>query len=233
MSGPGGMVTKRDKRRETRRDQYQQRQAERQAERKRQLRQQQIKKYSLIGGGIILVLLLVLGISQLVAHGNSAQTGQGLKPATGQTVDGLQCLSQQGGALHHHQYLDLYINGKQVTAQPGVGLVNSSGCLYPLHVHDGEPNIIHNESDQAGTTFTLGQFFDIWGMPLSKTQVSTDKVDSTHSLVIKLVDNSGKVTTYTGDPRNLPLVDEQTIYILYNSPNVALKPYTDWANLGE
>jgi len=229
------MVTKRDQRRESRRDQYQRRQAERQVERQRKIRQQRIKKYGLIGGGIVLVLLLVLGVSQLVAHGSPSGSATGLnaQPATGQTVDGLQCLSAQGGALHIHQYLDLYINGKQVTVNPGIGIVDSANCLYPLHVHNGEPNVIHNESNQQNVSFTMGQFFDIWGVKLSSSQIGTYKVDSAHQLVIKLIDKNGAVTTYTGNPYDIPLGDNETIYMLYNSPNVPLKPYTDWQNLGQ
>lgn len=229
------MVTKRDQRRESRRDQYQRRQVERQVERQRKLRQQRIKKYGLIGGGIVLVLLLVLGISQLVAHSSpgGSTTGLNAHPATGQTVDGMQCLSAQGPGLHIHQYLDLYINGKQVTANPGIGLVDSANCLYPLHVHNGEQNVIHNESNQQNVSYTLGQFFDVWGVKLSSAQIGTYKVDSAHPLIIKLIDKSGKVTTYTGNPYDIALGDQETIYILYNSPNVPIKPYTDWQNLGE
>ena len=235
MSGPGGMVTKRDQRRESRRDQYQRRQAERQAERKRALRQQQMRRYGLIGGGIVLVALLILGISQFVIRGNqnSPTTGLDAHPATGQTVDGMQCLSAQGVALHIHQYLDLYINGKQVTVNPGIGIVNSANCLYPLHVHNGEPNVIHNETSQQNVSYTLGQFFDVWGVKLSSGQIGNYKVDSSHRLVIKLIDKSGAVTTYTGNPYNIQLGDEETVYLLYNSPNVPIKPYTDWQNLGE
>lgn len=235
MSGPGGMVTKRDQRRESRREQYQRRQAERQAERQRQLRQQRVRRYGLIGGGILIVLLLALGISQLIIHNapsSSSKPSLNAQPATGQTVDGLQCLPQQGGALHIHQYLDLYVNGQQVTANPGIGIVNSANCLYPLHVHDNEPNVIHNETDQQTVSFTLGQFFDIWGVKLSSSQVGNYKVDGSHKLVIKLIDKSGNVTTYTGNPHDIPLGDQETIYLLYNSPNVQLKPYTDWQNLG-
>lgn len=229
------MVTKRDQRRESRREQYQRRQTERQTERKRALRQQRIRQYGLIGGGIVLVLILVLVISQFVirSNQNSPTTGLNAHPATGQTVDGLSCLSAQGGALHIHQYLDLYVNGQQVTVNPGIGIVDSANCLYPLHVHNGEPNVIHNESNQQNVSFTLGQFFDIWGVKLSSSQVGNYKVDSSHALVIKLIDKNGAVSTYTGNPYNIALGDQETIYMLYNSPNVQLKPYTDWQNLGE
>lgn len=232
MSGPGGSVTRRDQRRETRRDQYVRRQAERQAERQRKIRRQRVQRYSIIGGVVVLVLLLALAVSQFVIHSRQPASLP-TSPATGQTVDGLQCLSAQGGGLHHHQYLDLYVNGQRVDANPGVGIVNSANCLYPLHVHDNEANIIHNESDQANASFTLGQFFDIWGMPLSNTQVGSNKVNSAHKLVVKVIDGSGKVTTYSGNPHNLVLQDHQTIYVLYNSPNVTLTPFTNWQTLNE
>lgn len=236
MSGPGGMVTKRDQRRETRRDQYQRRQAERKVERQRQLRQQRIRQYGLWGGIVAVVLLLVVGVAVLVTHNNPSNSPTGslnAHPATGQTVDGMSCLSSQGGALHIHQYLDLYINGQRVNANPGVGIVDAQNCLYPLHVHDKEANIIHNESDQQTVSFTLGQFFDVWGVKLSTSQVGGYQVDSTHKLVIKLIDQNGVVTTYTGNPHNIPLTEHQTIYVLYNSPNVSVKPFTDWLNLGD
>ncbi|HEX8732243.1 MAG TPA: hypothetical protein VF725_09330 [Ktedonobacterales bacterium] len=224
-------MTNRDRRRETRQQQYQRRQEERKAERLRQLRQQQIRRYGMIGGGILVLALIVLGISQLLRQNTGQQPNLNPQPATGQTVDGLQCLSQQGGALHHHQYLDIYINGTRMAVPAGVGLVSAQNCLYPLHVHDGEPNIIHNESGQANASYTLGQFFDIWGVALSKSQISSYKTDGSHQMAIKLIDSTGKVTTYTGDPHALPLADQETIYILYNSPNVKLTPYTNWATL--
>ncbi len=227
------MVTKRDQRRDSRRDQYQRRQAERRAERQRLLRQQQIRRYGLIGAGVVALALIVLVVSQFIIHNNQPSTTTGLNahPATGQAVDGMTCDASQGGALHIHQYLDLYVNGQRVNANPGIGIVDSQGCLYPLHVHDNQPNIIHNESSQQNVSYTLGQFFDIWGVTLSSSQVGGYKVDSTHKLVIKLIDQNGVVTTYTGNPHDIPLQEHETIYVMYNSPNVPIKPYTDWLNL--
>ncbi len=232
MSGPGGSVTKRDQRRATRQEQYQQRQLERQRQRQREIRRQRLTRGGLIGGGILIVIILAFFIAQAVIHGG-ASTSSGpvtlnAKPATGQPVDGLTCLPEQGGQMHIHQYLELYINGQRVNANPGIGIVDSANCLYPLHVHDKETNIIHVESNTVGT-FTLGQFFDIWGVKLSGAQVGQYKVDSSHKLVVEVIDQSGKMTVYTGDPYNLPLQEKATIYVLYNSPNVKPTPY-DWSS---
>jgi hypothetical protein len=237
MSGPGGSVTKRDTRRATRQEQYQQRQQERQRARQREIQRQRMVRYGAWGGGVlVLIILIILAIvvSQFVIHGGSKTNGGAsvtlqTNPASGQAVDGLTCLPQQGGALHIHQYLDLYINGQRVNANPGIGIVNSAGCLYPLHVHDNEVNIIHNESATM-TTFTLGQFFDIWGVNLSSSQVGQYKVDSAHKLVVDIFDANGKMTVYTGNPYDLQLNNFETIYILYNSPGVHPTPYGDWSS---
>ena len=233
MSGPGGSFTKRDQRRATRQEQYQERQQERQRQRQREIQRQRLTRGGMIGGAILLVIILAIVISQFVLRGGPSKTSGGVpslnaQPATGQAVDGLTCLSAQGGAMHIHQYLNLYINGQRVNANPGIGLVDSANCLYPLHVHDSEANVIHNESSTV-TTYTLGQFFDIWGVKLSSAQVGQYKVDSSHKLVVEIFDASGHMTTYTGNPYDLALQERQTIYILYNSPNVKPAAWDGWA----
>lgn len=230
-------MTQRDHRRQTRQEQYHQRQRERTLARQREIRRRQLMRGGLIGGGVLLVVILAVIISLFVFNGSkgghTGVTGTGgavsliSHPATGQTVDGLTCLPEQGGAMHIHQYLELYINGQRVDANPGIGIPQSAQCLYPLHVHDGEADIIHNESN-VQQTFTLGQFFDIWGVTLSSSQVGQYKVDSAHKLVIEVFDQSGHMTTYTGDPHNLQLAERETIYVLYNSPKVTPVAWNGW-----
>jgi hypothetical protein len=233
MSGPEGSVTKRDRRRATRQEQYQQRQRERQRERQRAIQRQRLTRGALIGGAILIVIILAIIISQFVLHANSQTNGGSAslnaKPATGQTVDGLACLPQEGGALHTHQYLEVYVNGQRVNANPGIGIVDSAKCLYPLHVHDNEANIIHVES-AVNTTFTLGQFFDIWGVKLSSAEVGQYKVDNAHKLEVVVFDANGKMTTYTGNPRDLSLQEHETIYVLYNSPSVKPVAWDGWSS---
>ncbi len=236
MSGPGGSFTKRDQRRATRQEQYQQRQQERQRQRQREIRRQRLIRGAIIGGVVLIVVILLIVISQFVfragSQGGASPSGAvalNAKPATGQAVDGLTCLPEQGGVMHIHQYLELYINGQRVNANPGIGIVDSANCLYPLHVHDNEANIIHNESNTV-TTFTLGQFFDIWGVKLSSSQVGQYTVDSSHKLVVEVFDASGRMAVYTGNPYNLPLQERQTIYVLYNSPNVKPAAWDGWSS---
>jgi hypothetical protein len=243
MSGPGGSTTKRDQRRDARRQQLQERQLARQRERQRQLRNQRIRMGSIIGGAILLIALVTV---LLVAthQGPTASKSTSLRPAIGQTVDGMECVSSEGSIIHVHAYLEIYVNGQATTVPPGLGIVGPPGtgvsalgsdglksCLYPLHVHDGEPNIVHIESP-VQRTYTLGNVFDLWGQPLSATQVMGNKADGAHKLVFDVFDASGKLTQVTTDPRAINLASRETVIILYNSPNVRAKAFTGWDKLG-
>jgi hypothetical protein len=228
----------------TRQEQFRQRQTERQRERQRQLRNQQVRRYSLFGGGAVVVIVAIVLISVFAFHiGGVGASKSGHTtplatfPAIGgaaagaQPIDNMTCDPSQGGAQHLHDYLKIYIDGQQMTVPPGVGI--PAGCLYPLHVHNGEPNVIHVETADAKRVFTLGEFFDVWGQPLSATQIGGYKANAQHKLVYEVFDASGKLSTVTSDPRQLALVNHDTIVILYNSPNVHPTPYTNWTAIGD
>ncbi|MGE5333481.1 MAG: hypothetical protein ACM3N4_02170 [Nitrososphaerota archaeon] len=240
MSGPGGSSTKRDQRRDARRQQLQQRQLERHRARQRQIRNQRLRLGAIVGG-VILVIALV-AVLLVTTHQPPSPSGSvGQQPAHGQVVDGMECTSSEQLVFHIHSYLEIYANGKPVTVPPGVGIVAPAGsgaaalgsdgsktCIYPLHVHDTEPNIIHIESP-IEKTYTLGNLFDLWGQPLSATQVMGNQADSTHKLVFEVFDASGKLTQVTSDPRAIAIGEHDTIVILYNSPQVQPKAFTDWS----
>ena len=99
--------------------------------------------------------------------------------------------------------------------QPGLGtpFVAAGSCFSWLHTHAAD-GIIHIESP-VKRTFTLGNFFDIWGQPLSATQVGPEK---------------GKVTAlyngqvWTGNPRDIPLGSHTQIQLEVGNPLVAPDP---------
>jgi hypothetical protein len=80
---------------------------------------------------------------------------------------GLHALTTEGTALHIHQHLDLYVNGRKATVPALVGIDEPAGFLTELHTHDSS-GIIHVESPVA-KQFTLGQFFCEWGVKLTAT----------------------------------------------------------------
>jgi len=150
-------------------------------------------------------------------------------PANGDVREGLNCLGSEGAVQHFHAYIYYYVDGKQVSVPDNTGIVNNQ-CLYALHTHQGEPNIIHIESPNQDPYY-LGDFFAIWGQYLGPTQVGDHRADAKNKLEYWVINQGGKPQKVTGDPWDLQFQSHQTIYILYNSPRVQLKPYTNWGDL--
>ena len=124
-------------------------------------------------GAIPLVQGTTVG-KPVFAHGDTAAGG------TGQTVDGIRCQTSEQLVYHIHAHLRLFLSGTQVALPRGIGItpprrvqrhfVVGGGCFYWLHTHDST-GIIHIESPLQ-KTYTLGDFFAIWGEPLSRTALA-------------------------------------------------------------
>jgi hypothetical protein len=168
-----------------------------------------------------------------------------INAASGQTVDGVQCNAGEKTVSHVHTHLTIFVNGQARVIPYGIGIpgfqaeqVNPSPpagagpfvvtgtCFYWLHVHayDG---IIHIESPSKTQGFTLGQAFDIWGVPLSSTQVGS----ATGKVTVFFTSPGKSPQLYTGDPRNLPLGDHYQIQLVVGSPIVAPVQVTNWGGL--
>jgi len=99
--------------------------------------------------------------------GDTATGGQG------QSIQGINCRKELLNSFHHHVHLSLFVNGEQIALPKGTGMKNPhhnnfiyhADCFYFLHTHD-QTGIIHIEPPQD-TTFTLKQYFAVWGEPLS------------------------------------------------------------------
>jgi hypothetical protein len=146
----------------------------------------------------------------------------------GQPVDGVQCLSTEQLAYHIHAHLTLIVDGANVYVPAGIGItpprqvengfVVGGTCFYWLHTHDLS-GVIHIESPTS-QLYTLGQFFAIWGEPLSTTQVATFPVTDAEPLHIFVNGNS-----YSGDPTQIQL-DAHTQIVLEIGKQVPPPPFT-------
>lgn len=134
---------------------------------------------------------------------------------------GLQQLGQEGTVVHIHQHLDLYVNGKKVEAPPNIGIY-ANEWLTELHVHQGEPNIIHVESPTK-RSYSLGQFFGVWGVRLTGSCVGSE---------------CGKLQWWvngveqSGNPADLVLKEHQEIAIALGTPPTVVPKSFDFAKLG-
>jgi hypothetical protein len=77
---------------------------------------------------------------------------------------GLPALGFEGTALHIHQHLDVFVDGKRVVVPAGIGIDPAGRFISPLHTHDAS-GVIHVESATV-RPFTLGEFFGVWGVRL-------------------------------------------------------------------
>ncbi|HVS79747.1 MAG TPA: hypothetical protein VHF05_02100 [Candidatus Paceibacterota bacterium] len=125
-------------------------------------------------------------------------------------ADNLPALAAEGTVLHIHQHLDIFIHGQHVTIPAGVGIYEAAQFISPIHVHD-LTGIIHVESPTPGT-FTLGQFFDIWGVKFTNDCIGGYCNDGTNTL--KMYVNGDE---YTGDFRTLELKAHDEIAITYGT----------------
>lgn len=162
-----------------------------------------------------------------------------LNAATGQTVDGVQCQAGEQTEIHVHTHLTIFVNGQARVIPYGIGIpgfqavstssgafVETGSCFYWLHVH-ADDGIIHIESPSTTESFSLGQFFDEWGIPLSKTQVGP----ATGNVTVFFTSPGQKAKLYTGNPRNLPLGDHYQIQLVVGTPIVAPVQITNWGGL--
>ena len=136
--------------------------------------------------------------------------------ASGSPVDGMQCASSEPTTNRFTAHLAVFVGGSARQIPAGVGIaspsppidtnagpfVASGKCYYPLltHTSDGIVQI----SMPAQGAVTLGNFFDIWGQPLTTGQVGP----ATGSVIVYV--NGSK---YTGDPRALTIAKHALIQL--------------------
>lgn len=121
---------------------------------------------------------------------------------------GLPALKQEGTVLHIHQHLDIFVLGRHILVPTDVGIAEDESYIAPIHTHD-QTGVLHVESDDV-QAFTLGQFFDIWGVRLSATCLGSHCVNDEHSL--KVYVDGGEIA---GDPRAIELKHHQEIAVVY------------------
>lgn len=164
---------------------------------------------------------------------SSTPNGSVLAPAgnadQASPVDGISCNTNEQLALHIHAHLAIYVNGAPKLLPPGIGIgpplqfeqtssgpsVASGSCFSWLHTHDSS-GVVHIESP-VQRVYTLGDFFDIWGQPLSATQVGPAQGAATATV---------NGNPFTGDPRGIPLDADNVIQLDVGSALPPPQPYT-------
>ncbi|HEX2558061.1 MAG TPA: hypothetical protein VHK86_07035 [Nitrososphaera sp.] len=114
----------------------------------------------------------------------------------------------EGSATHIHQHIDIFIHGQHMDIPADIGLTQT--ITSPIHVHD-TGGIIHVESPEVNAQYTLKQFFNVYGVQLTNSQLGSYKNDGANTL--KVYSNGQLVK----DPLSLKLTSHEEIAIVYGS----------------
>jgi hypothetical protein len=139
----------------------------------------------------------------------------------GQPVDGIRCDQMEGQVLHIHQHLAIFDHGKPVVVPEDVGRPIAGNCFYWLHTHTPD-GIIHVESPTMHS-YTLGQFFAVWGQPLSRVNVAGAKLRPGEHTTVWVDGN-----LYPGDPQKIELTSHLDVTIDVGPPAKKPAPFTAW-----
>ena len=138
-------------------------------------------------------------------------------------VHGITCDAGEGQRIHIHQRLTIFKRGVPVPVPAQIGIPLMTPCIYWLHTHTPD-GIIHVEAPQD-RSFTLGDFFAIWGRPLDKSH-AVEGLAPGDSMRVWV---DGKV--YRGDPATIALKAHTDITIQLGPPYTKPAPFTNWGRL--
>lgn len=151
--------------------------------------------------------------------GSFFEPGDTPQGGNGQPVDGIEGSSMEMLRVHIHAHLSIFNKGQQIAVPYGIGIVRPfqlvngfvarGNGFYWLHTHDAT-GIIHIESP-TDRTYTLGNFFDVWGEPLT-TRTVAGLQGAVHAFV--------NGNPYTGDPRAITLTAHELVTLEVGAPIV-------------
>ena len=124
----------------------------------------------------------------------------------------LRLPAESDAAFHIHARLDIYVDGRRVPVPALIGIDPAGGLLAPLHTHDAS-GIVHVEADRP-FPFTLGEFFDVWGVRFSDRRLGAYAspqvyVDGRHSAdpVRHVLRAHDRIVIGIGPPGSFPTDD--------------------------
>jgi hypothetical protein len=164
------------------------------------------------------------GLTRLEGNSEPLQGVQQSRAPIGEPVAGISCDAMEGAKMHIHQHLVLIDHGRTVSIPANVGRPMVRSCLYWVHTHTPD-GIIHIESPQM-RTFTLADFFAVWGQTLSRTQAASMHADKGGALKVWV---DGK--PYKGDPSKIQLTPHTDVVIEAGPPFPKPPKFTSWGTL--
>jgi hypothetical protein len=137
-------------------------------------------------GAAVVIVAAVIAVVALSGGGSSkgSKNGNGpsgLQNTPGPWSAGSENVGQRSAKLglpdpsdtvfHIHAHLDIYTDGKKQTIPGNIGIDQGGQFLASLHTHATD-GVVHMEAVQP-YKFTLRQFFTIWNVPFTTTQIGS------------------------------------------------------------
>ncbi len=174
------MASREEEKRKRREEREQREREEQEAKKKRQRR-------LTFGGAALFVLIVVIVIAVVASSGGSSSKknpvglteANGLQVSPGPWPPEYKHLQERVKALglpdpsdaiyHIHSHVAVYVDGKRFTVPSQIGIDQNSQFLASLHTHD-DTGVVHQEAVEQ-YPFTLGEFFTVWGVKFTQTQL--------------------------------------------------------------
>lgn len=166
-------------------------------------------------------------IEQDITDGRQVGVDHWADPRTdGSPIGGFNCVINPPQPLSFHAHLSILVNNEPLTIPRYLGASRQppTHCFYAIHTHD-ESGKIHVTPAAPGT-FTLGQLFQIWGQPLTNTNVAGF---SGLPVEIFVTDNGIVTRVEEADWSSIELRDHREITIGLGTP-VAEIPNFVWGD---
>jgi hypothetical protein len=175
------------------------------------------KKWIVIGSGVLIAVFVGLSITWILTPRESLlllpapSSFSAFSTSNTPVINDISCDTMEHFKMHIHAHLDIFINEKKSSIPSNVGIIHGQ-CIYWLHTHD-DTGVIHIESPE-NRTFTLEEFFDIWGQKLSNTQIFDNTIGESDNNTLNVYVNGKQVATGT-DFRQIPINAYDEIAIIY------------------
>ena len=174
----------------------------------------------------VLVAAAVAGIAIVVTSGGGDSTetasAEPFQPvysdlAARREAAGVSTMGDpEDASAHFHPRLALYANGERIPIPVNIGIdpAQSGEAMASLHTHETDGTIHVEGMPQP----TLGQFFQIWGVPFSSDQLGPSRAEGDKSIRMWV---DGQPST---DFENLELEDGQEVVISFGPQDAPPPP---------
>lgn len=209
---------KEEKERRRREREERERQAERQAGKRARRR-----RLAIAAGGVA-VAAAVAGI--VLLGGGTTNPQKGLQETPGPWAPLSEGLKEREEAVglpapsesiyHVHAQIKVFANGKPLKVPNNIGVDEGSGFHSSLHTHD-EIGTVHMEAVEP-YPFTIEQFFTVWGVKFSRTQLGAFRTGN--GLVLEAFANGEKI-----DPIKYGMKQGDAVVVAFGKPGSAPKTF--------